>query len=78
VFFYRNVNYVCMMHMEKIKVAARMLNISERFLRQLIAQARVPYYRLSERTIRVDVQELRNYMRLIAEGSPVVVEEDGK
>jgi excisionase family DNA binding protein len=56
--------------MHKIKDAARELHISERFLRQLIAQGRIPYYRLSERTLRVDLDELRDYMRLIAEGQP--------
>ena len=50
--------------------AAKELSVSERFLRQLIAQKRVPYYRLSPRTLRVDLNELRDLMRLIAEGKP--------
>ena len=62
----------------RIAVAARELSISERFLRQLIAAKRIPFYRLSDRTLRVDVQELRDLMRLIAEGKPIVDEEDGK
>jgi excisionase family DNA binding protein len=53
-----------------VKDASRRLNISERFLRKLIAEGRIPYYRLSERTLRVDLNELRDYMRLIAEGQP--------
>jgi excisionase family DNA binding protein len=60
--------------MEKIKTAAKELRMSERFLRQLIAQNRIPFYRLSERTIRVDLDELRGYMRLIAEGRPKEME----
>ena len=44
--------------------------MSERFLRQLIAKNRIPFYRLSPRTLRVDLNELRDYMRLIAEGRP--------
>jgi len=56
--------------MIKLKHAAKELSISERFLRQLIAEGRIPFYRLSKRTLRVDVNELRDYMRLIAEGKP--------
>jgi len=52
----------------RIADAAKVLNVSERFLRQLITKNRIPFYRLSERTIRVDLDELRDYMRLIAEG----------
>ena len=55
--------------MTKLKHAAKDLAVSERFLRQLIAENRIPFYRLSARTIRVDLDELREYMRLIAEGS---------
>ena len=48
--------------------AARELRISERFLRQLISEQRIPFYRLSARTLRIDLNELREYMRLVAEG----------
>ncbi len=59
------------MHMLlKLKHAATELSVSERFLRQLIAQGRIPFYRLSKRTLRVDVDELRDYMKLIAENAP--------
>jgi len=54
--------------------AAIDLSVSERFLRQLIAERRIPFYRLSPRTLRVDLDELRNYMRLVAEDRP---KEDG-
>ena len=57
--------------MLSIKDAARELHMSQRFLRRLIGENRIPFYRLSERTIRVDLDELRDYMRLIAEGKPV-------
>ena len=53
-----------------ISRAAKELSVSERFLRQLIAKNRIPFYRLSPRTLRVDLNELRDYMRLIAEGRP--------
>ena len=52
----------------KLGVAAKELSISERFLRQLISEQRIPFYRLSPRTLRVDLNELRDYMRLLAEG----------
>ena len=50
-----------------IAKAAKALSISERFLRQLIAENRVPFYRLSPRTLRVDLDELRQYMRDLAD-----------
>jgi excisionase family DNA binding protein len=61
----------------KLSDAAKALGISERFLRKLIAQNRIPFYRLSPRTLRVDLAELRDYMRLIAEGRPKVTEGQG-
>jgi excisionase family DNA binding protein len=53
-----------------ISRAAKEISVSQRFLRQLIAENRIPFYRLSARTLRVDLDELRDYMRLIAEGRP--------
>jgi len=53
-----------------ISVAAKTLSVSERFLRQLIAAKKIPFYRLSPRTLRVDLNELRDFMRLLAEGKP--------
>ena len=52
----------------RVSDAAKALSVSERFLRQLIAEQRIPFYRLSKRTLRVDLNELREHMRLIAEG----------
>ena len=54
--------------MTRLKHAAKDVAVSERFLRQLIDEKRIPFYRLSARTLRVDVAELRDLMRLIAEG----------
>jgi excisionase family DNA binding protein len=56
--------------METVKSGAQELKVSERFLRQLITDNRIPYYRLSERTIRVDLDELRSLMRDVAQGKP--------
>ena len=54
--------------LHRLKHAAKELSVSERFLKQLIAEGRIPYYRLSKRTLRVDLNEMRDYMRPIAEG----------
>jgi len=51
-----------------LKTVATELNVSERFLRQLVREKRIPVYKLSPRTTRFDLNELRDYMRLIAEG----------
>jgi excisionase family DNA binding protein len=54
-----------------ISRAAQELSVSQRFLRQLIAQDRIPFYRLSSRTLRVDLEELRQCMkRMAADGQP--------
>jgi excisionase family DNA binding protein len=52
--------------------AAEALQVHPQFLRKLVKQGRVPFYRLSERTLRFDLNELRGYMRLIAEGKPEI------
>ena len=51
-----------------IAEAAKALSISERHLYRLIRENRVPFYNLSPRTTRVDLNELRDYMRLITRG----------
>ncbi len=51
-----------------LKEASSELSVSERFLRELVAKKKIPFYRLSPRTIRLDLDELRKYMRLVAEG----------
>jgi len=61
-----------------IHEAAKALAVSERFLRQLVVDGRIPFYKLSSRVIRFDIDELRSYMRLIAEGKPEPDEERGK
>ena len=45
--------------------AAEILDVSEGLLRKLIAQGKIPSYKLSEKTTRIDLDELRNYMRVI-------------
>jgi excisionase family DNA binding protein len=52
------------------KQAAKAIGVHPQFLRTLVKEGRVPFYKLSERTLRFDLNELRGYMRLIAEGRP--------
>ena len=61
-----------------IPEASRQLGVSRNFLYNLVKKRRIPFYRLSARTLRVDLNELRDYMRLIAEGKPIVDEEGGE
>ncbi len=51
--------------------AAKALSVSERHLYRLIEEGKIPFYRLSPRTTRLDVDELRDFMRFVAEGGPV-------
>ena len=54
----------------KLSEAATVLGVSDKFLRQLIAQKKIPFYQLSPRTLRVDLDEIRNYMKMAPEGRP--------
>ena len=53
-----------------VRAAAEELGISRTFLYRLINQGRVPYFKLTERTTRVDLDELRSLMKTIAQGRP--------
>jgi excisionase family DNA binding protein len=53
-----------------IPEASRQLGISRNHLYHLIRTGRVPFYRLSPRTLRVDLNEMREYMGLLAQGRP--------
>ena len=50
-----------------VKTASDAIKISPTFLRQLVKDGKIPFYRLSARTLRFDLNELRDYMRLVAE-----------
>ena len=52
--------------------AAQLLDCSTTHLYRLIRRGQVPYYKLSPRATRVDLVELRDYMRLLAEGAQEV------
>jgi excisionase family DNA binding protein len=53
------------MRFVRVGDAAEILDVSEGLLRKLIAQGKIPSYKLSEKTTRIDLDELRNYMRVI-------------
>jgi excisionase family DNA binding protein len=45
------------------KTLAEELRVSKQFLRQLVRKNKIPFYRLSARTLRFDPNEVREYMR---------------
>jgi len=49
-----------------IKESAQKLKVSQTFLRRLVNEGKIPFYRLSPRTLRLDLDELRNHMRQLA------------
>ena len=52
-----------------IREAAHALGVSKAHLYRLIKAGKIPFYKLSSRVLRVDLAELRGFMRLIAEGN---------
>ena len=50
--------------------ASQSLGISKAHLYKLIRAGKLPVYKLSERTLRVDLDELRGHMKRVAEGQP--------
>jgi excisionase family DNA binding protein len=63
------------MSLVSVREAARALRLSERHIRRMISEARWPFYRLGQRIVRVDIEEIKNLGRLIAEAKPVADEE---
>ena len=60
-----NAGIISSVHFVRLGDAAEILDVSEGLLRKLIAQGKIPSYKLSEKTTRIDLDELRNYMRVI-------------
>jgi excisionase family DNA binding protein len=54
------------MDLVNVGVAARELKVGPQFLRQLAREGKIPSYRLSRRTLRFDLDELKNHMKKIA------------
>ena len=62
-----------------VTTAARELGLSNEHLRRLINSKRLPSYKLGPRATRVDLDEIRNLTRLMAEGKPTAhSEQKGK
>ena len=55
------------------KEISKVFGVSQELLRKLAREKRIPFYRLSERTLRFDLDEVRRFMRL-AYGKPEVQE----
>jgi excisionase family DNA binding protein len=49
---------------------SKAIGVSQELLRKLVREGKIPFYRLSARTLRFDLDEVRDYMKLIAEGKP--------
>jgi excisionase family DNA binding protein len=52
------------------KEVSKAIGVSEELLRKLAREKKIPFYKLSERTLRFDLNEVRAYMRMIAQGRP--------
>ncbi len=55
--------------------ASQLLGCSTTHLYRLIRRRHIPFYKLSPRATRVDLGELRDFMRLNADGNPEVSDE---
>ena len=53
-----------------LKTASRTIKVSPAFLRTLVREKKIPFYQLGRRTVRFDLDEVRAYMKLAAEGKP--------
>ena len=54
-----------------IRDAARLLSVSQRHCRRMIAEGRWPYYQIGRRMIRVDVEEIKSFVQRVARGRPI-------
>jgi excisionase family DNA binding protein len=51
------------------RAVSEALGVSQELLRKLAREKKIPFYRLSPRTLRFDLNEVRDHMRMIAEGN---------
>jgi excisionase family DNA binding protein len=52
----------------RISRAAEELGVSPEFLRKKIRNGEIPFYRLGRRSLRVDVEEIRDLWHLVSRG----------
>jgi len=57
------------------KQVSKAIGVSEELLRKLAREKRIPFYKLSQRTLRFDLTEVQQFMRMIAEGKQTQVKE---
>jgi excisionase family DNA binding protein len=55
---------------------SKVVGVSQELLRKLAREGKIPFYRLSARTLRFDLDEVRSYMKLIAQGRPQLDDEN--
>jgi len=48
------------------KEVSKALGVSQDLLRKLAREKKIPFYKLSERTLRFDLDEVRSFMKLVA------------
>ena len=68
---------VYIMEMMTTKQVSRAIGVSEELLRKLAREKRIPFYKLSERTLRFDLDEVRKFMRSSGSGKPFPEEQRG-
>jgi len=64
--------------LSSILETAKALKVSTRHVRRMISEKRWPFYRLGKRTIRLDLEEIKNLGRLIAGGKPQAETKDAE
>jgi excisionase family DNA binding protein len=49
-----------------IQEAAKELKVSDRHVRRMIAEGKYPFYRIGDRAVRLDLEEIKSASRIIA------------
>jgi excisionase family DNA binding protein len=49
-----------------IQEAAKELKVSDRHVRRMIAEGKYPFYRIGNRAVRLDVEEIKSASRILA------------
>ena len=53
-----------------IQETAKALKVSDRHVRRMIAEGKYPFYRIGERAVRLDLEEIKSASRITAIKSP--------
>jgi excisionase family DNA binding protein len=49
-----------------IQEAAKELKVSDRHVRRMIAEGKYPFYRIGDRAVRLDLEEIKSASRILA------------